>query len=281
MKLASYIADGKEAYGVVIGDGVVTMNNGSAAMRPCATRWRPARWPRSRRLPMRPSPTTSSPTSGSCRSIPNPHKILCAGINYQSHAAETGRELPKQPSMFIRLTNTLVGHEGEMIRPKLSDNFDFEGELAMVIGKGGRHIPMERALDHVAGYTMLRRRQRARLPEILGDLGQEFARHRPARALDRDVGRNSRSRRKLTLTTRLNGQQVQHSGTDMLIYSVPQIVGFCSDFTTLLPGDVIATGTPEGVGHRRKPPLWMKPGDVLEVEISGIGVLRTRIVDEK
>ena len=86
--------------------------------------------------------------------IPNPHKILCAGVNYKSHAAEIGRELPKQPSMFIRFTDTLVGHEGEMIRPKLSDNFDFEGELTMVIGKGGRHIPIERALDHVAGYTI-------------------------------------------------------------------------------------------------------------------------------
>ena len=86
--------------------------------------------------------------------IPNPHKILCAGVNYKSHAAEVGRELPKQPSMFIRFTDTLVGHEGEMIRPKLSDNFDFEGELTMVIGKGGRHIPIERALDHVAGYTI-------------------------------------------------------------------------------------------------------------------------------
>ena len=85
---------------------------------------------------------------------PNPHKILCAGVNYKSHAAEVGRELPKQPSMFIRFTDTLVGHEGEMIRPKLSDNFDFEGELTMVIGKGGRHIPIERALDHVAGYTI-------------------------------------------------------------------------------------------------------------------------------
>jgi 2-keto-4-pentenoate hydratase/2-oxohepta-3-ene-1,7-dioic acid hydratase in catechol pathway len=86
--------------------------------------------------------------------IPNPHKILCAGVNYKSHAAEVGRELPKQPSLFIRFTDTLVGHEGEMIRPKLSDNFDYEGELTMVIGRAGRHIPMERALDHVAGYTI-------------------------------------------------------------------------------------------------------------------------------
>src|SRR4029079_13199539 len=85
--------------------------------------------------------------------IPNPHKILCAGVNYKSHAAEVGRELPKQPSLFIRFTDTLVGHDGEMIRPKLSDNFDYEGELPMVIGKGGRHIPIERALGHVAGYT--------------------------------------------------------------------------------------------------------------------------------
>jgi 2-keto-4-pentenoate hydratase/2-oxohepta-3-ene-1,7-dioic acid hydratase in catechol pathway len=212
--------------------------------------------------------------------IPNPEKILCAGVNYRSHAAEVGRELPKQPSMFIRFTDTLVGHEAEMIRPKLSDNFDFEGELAIVIGKGGRHIPIERALDHVAGYTILVDGSVRDYQKFSVTSGKNWPGTGPLGpwivTTDEipDPG-------KLTLTTRLNGAQVQHSGTDKLIYSCQQIISFCSDFTLLHPGDVIATGTPEGVGHSRMPPLWMKPGDVLEVEISQIGVLRSRIVDEK
>ena len=276
MKLASYIAGGKECYGVVVGDGVVTMK-GHASLRDALAA---GALDEMRKAAAAPSRTTSSPTSASCRSFPNPHKILCAGVNYKSHAAEVGRELPKQPSMFIRFTDTLVGHEGEMIRPKLSDNFDFEGELTMVIGKGGRHIPIERALDHVAGYTIFVDGSVRDYQKFSVTSGKNWPGTGPLGpwivTVDEipDPG-------KLTLTTRLNGQQVQHSGTDKLIYSCQQIVSFCSDFTTLHPGDVIATGTPEGVGHSRKPPLWMKPGDVLEVEISGIGVLRTRIVDEK
>ena len=161
-----------------------------------------------------------------------------------------------------------------MIRPKLSDNFDFEGELTMVIGKGGRHIPIERALDHVAGYTIFVDGSVRDYQKFSVTSGKNWPGTGPLGpwlvTSDEipDPG-------KLTLTTRLNGQQVQHSGTDKLIYSCQQIVSFCSDFTTLHPGDIIATGTPEGVGHSRKPPLWMKPGDVLEVEISQIGVLRT------
>ena len=151
MKLASYVAGGKECYGVVVGDGVVTMKGHALAARRAGGRRARRDAQGSGRVA---SPTTSSPTSRFLPVIPNPHKILCAGVNYKSHAAEVGRELPKQPSMFIRFTDTLVGHEGEMIRPKLSDNFDFEGELTMVIGKGGRHIPIERALGSLsARYT--------------------------------------------------------------------------------------------------------------------------------
>jgi 2-keto-4-pentenoate hydratase/2-oxohepta-3-ene-1,7-dioic acid hydratase in catechol pathway len=212
--------------------------------------------------------------------IPNPERILCAGINYRSHAAETGRELPKQPSMFIRLADTLTGHDGEMIRPSVSEQFDFEGELALVIGRGGRHIAAERALDHVAGYTCFVDGSVRDYQKFSVTSGKNFPGTGPLGpwivTTDEiaDPGR-------LTLTTRLNGAEVQKSGTDLLIYSVPQIIAFCSDFTALAPGDVIATGTPEGVGHRRNPPLWMKAGDVLEVEISGIGTLRSRVADER
>ena len=212
--------------------------------------------------------------------IPDPEKIFCAGINYRSHAAETGRELPKQPSMFLRLPNTLVGHEGEMIRPKVSDNFDFEGELAVVIGRSGRHIPEARALDHVAGYTCFVDGSVRDYQKHSVTAGKNFPGSGPLGpwiVTSDEIPDPSR----LVLITRLNGKEMQRSGTDLLIYSVPTIIAYVSQLTPLVPGDIIATGTPEGVGHRRTPPLWMKAGDVLEVEISGIGVLRTRIVDER
>jgi 2-keto-4-pentenoate hydratase/2-oxohepta-3-ene-1,7-dioic acid hydratase in catechol pathway len=281
MKLASYVADGAEAFGVVRDDGVITLNQlfGARAaslrdalaaemlpqIREAASHARP-----DRKL----SEITFLPV------IPNPDKIACAGINYRSHASETGREIPKQPSMFLRLVNTLVGHEGEMIRPTVSQNFDFEGELAVVIGRGGRHIPMERALEHVAGYTCFVDGSVRDYQKFSVTSGKNFPASGPLgpwMVTTDEIPDPT----KLTLMTRLNGQEMQRSGTDLLIYSIPHIIAFCSDFTTLTPGDVIATGTPEGVGHRRNPQVWMKPGDVLEVEITGIGTLRNRIVDEK
>jgi 2-keto-4-pentenoate hydratase/2-oxohepta-3-ene-1,7-dioic acid hydratase in catechol pathway len=182
--------------------------------------------------------------------------------------------------MFVRFADTLIGHEGDKIRPTVSDNFDFEGELTLVIGKGGRHIKAERALDHIAGYTCFVDGSVRDYQKFSVTPGKNFPGTGPLGpwlvTTDEipDPG-------KLTLTTRLNGTQVQHSPTSQLIYSIPQIIAFCSDFTALSPGDVIATGTPEGVGHGRKPPLWMKPDDVLEVEISSIGTLRTRVADER
>ena len=279
MKLASYVADGKACFGVVTGDGVITLNQrlGYATLRDALTGGRLAdigKAADAAKPDHKPADVKWLPA------IPNPDKILCAGINYRSHAAETGRELPKQPSMFIRLANTLAGHEGEMIRPSVSQSFDFEGELAVVIARGGRHIPVERALEHVAGYTCFVDGSVRDYQKFSVTSGKNFPATGPlgpwivtTDEID-DPGR-------LMLTTRLNGQEVQKSATDLLIYSVPQIIAFCSQFTPLAPGDVIATGTPEGVGHRRNPPLWMKPGDVLEVEISGIGTLRNRVVDEK
>ena len=181
--------------------------------------------------------------------------------------------------MFIRFTDTLVGHRGILVRPCVSDNFDFEGELALVIGKAGRHIKPEHALDHVAGYTCFVDGSVRDYQKFSVTSGKNFPSTGPLGpwivTSDEipDPGR-------LTLTTRLNGKQVQHSPTDLLIYSIPQIIAFCSDFTALSPGDIIATGTPEGVGQRRTPPLWMKPGDTLEVEISGIGTLSAQVVDE-
>ena len=279
MKLLSFAAGGKELFGAVSGDGVVTLNDkvgqpdlraalGAGAMEAMHKAAREAK------------PDYKLADINFLPVIPNPNKILCAGINYRSHAAETGRELPKQPSMFIRFTDTLVGHGGEMIRPNVSDNFDYEGEFTVVIGKGGRHIKQENALDHVAGYTCFVDGSVRDYQKFSVTSGKNFPGTGPLGpwlVTTDEIPDPS----KLTLMTRLNGKEVQHATTDQLIYSIPRIIAFCSDFTALSPGDIIATGTPEGVGHSRKPPLWMKPGDTLEVEITGIGTLRTRIVNER
>jgi 2-keto-4-pentenoate hydratase/2-oxohepta-3-ene-1,7-dioic acid hydratase in catechol pathway len=279
MKLLSFSADGQELFGAVSGDGVVTLNDrvgqpslraalgagAMAAMRKAAHEATPDR-------------TLAGITFRPL--IPQPNKILCAGVNYRAHAAEVGRELPKQPSLFIRFADTLVGHDGEMTRPHVSDNLDYEGELALVIGTGGRHIAAERALEHVAGYTIFVDGSVRDFQKFSVTSGKNFPGTGPLGpwlVTSDEIPDPS----KLTLTTRLNGQQVQHAPTSQLIYAIPQIIAFCSDFTALSPGDIIATGTPEGVGHGRKPPLWMKPGDTLEVEITKIGVLRAHIADER
>jgi 2-keto-4-pentenoate hydratase/2-oxohepta-3-ene-1,7-dioic acid hydratase in catechol pathway len=279
MKLASYVADGRPAFGVVVGGRLVTMTGrtqygslrGALAAGALDEIRRAAEGQRGdhqlsdvRFLP----------------AIPDPNKILCAGINYRSHAAETGRDIPKAPSMFVRFTDTLIGHEGEMIRPSVSECFDFEGELAIVIGRGGRHIKPEQALAHVAGYTCFVDGSVRDYQKISVTSGKNFPASGPLGPWIVTTDEIPDPAR-LTLVTRLNGQEVQRSGTDLLIHSVPAVIAFCSEFTPLTPGDIIATGTPEGVGHRRNPPLWMKGGDVLEVEISGIGTLRSPVVDEE
>ncbi len=279
MKLLSFTADGKEFFGAAIGEEIVTLNDrvGHSSLRAALAA---GALDAMRKTVKEAKPDRKLSEVKFLPVIPNPERILCAGINYRSHAAETGRELPKQPSMFARFVDTLVPHEGEMIRPTVSDNFDFEGELAVVIGTGGRHIKIDRALDHVAGYTCFVDGSVRDYQKFSVTSGKNFPGTGPLGpwiVTTDDIPDPSR----LTLMTRLNGKEVQRSGTDLLIYSIPHIIAFCSDFTTLSAGDVIATGTPEGVGHRRTPPLWMKPGDTLEVEITGIGILRSHIADER
>ena len=277
MKLASYVAEGKRCFGVVAGDGVVTLNErlggrygglrealAAGALAEIAMR-------------QRRQPDHALGEIEFLPAIPIPEKILCAGI-YCSHAAETGRELPKQPSMFIRLANTLTGHEGEMIRPSVSQNFDFEGELAVVIGRGGRHIPVERALEHVAGYTCFVDGSVRDYQKFLGDLGQELPGTGPLRTLDRHRRRNPDPTR-LTLTTRLNGRRCRSRAPIFSSIQCPR--------SSPAPTSPACAGRRHRHRHARRrrpspqPASWMKSGDVLEVEISGIGTLRNRVADEK
>jgi 2-keto-4-pentenoate hydratase/2-oxohepta-3-ene-1,7-dioic acid hydratase in catechol pathway len=211
--------------------------------------------------------------------IPNPDKILCIGLNYASHVGEVGRQLPTAPSVFSRLHNTLVAHGGDIVRPRASIDFDFEGELAIVIGERCRHVPRASALSVVAGYTCFLDISVRDFQKHSTTAGKNFPATGPLGPwmVTADVIADPQ---RLTLTTRLNGKDVQHDTTDHMIFDVATIIEYLSTVTWLEPGDIIATGTPDGVGMGRKPPLWMKGGDKVEVEISGIGILGVNVVDE-
>ena len=214
--------------------------------------------------------------------IPNPDKIICIGLNYETHRKETGRSQVEHPTIFARYANSQIGHLADIIRPRVSTDLDFEGELAVVIGKPGRYISRAGALGHVAGYACyndgsIRDFQRHThqftpgknfpgtgafgpwmvTPDELGDLGP------------------------LRLQTRVNGHVVQDARIEQMTFDIPRQLEYCSTFTRLEPGDVIASGTPGGVGAKRKPPLWLKPGDTVEVEIDKVGLLRNGIADEQ
>lgn len=210
--------------------------------------------------------------------LPNPRKFICVGLNYKDHVAETKREDSVYPALFVRFADTLAAH-GEMLRrPPFSDLFDWEGELAVVIGRAGRSISQADALDHVAGYACFndisvrdwQRHTHQWTP------GKNFPGTGPFGPwlVTRDEVPDVAA---LTIETRVNGQRMQHASLSDLIFTVPVLIEYISRFTPLAPGDVIATGTPGGVGSRRHPPIYMKEGDTVEVEITGLGVLRNRI----
>ncbi len=211
--------------------------------------------------------------------IPDPEKILCIGLNYASHVGEVGRALPTVPSVFSRLHNTLVAQGGDIVRPKASIDFDFEGELAIVIGERCRHVSRASALSVIAGYTCFLDGSVRDFQKHSVTAGKNFPATGPLGPwmVTSDVIADPQ---RLELTTRLNGTVVQHDTTDHMIFDVATIIEYLSTVTWLEPGDIIATGTPDGVGMGRKPPLWMKPTDKVEVEISGIGTLSVNVVDE-
>jgi 2-keto-4-pentenoate hydratase/2-oxohepta-3-ene-1,7-dioic acid hydratase in catechol pathway len=213
--------------------------------------------------------------------IVDPDKIICIGMNYRDHVAEVGRTVTDKPSLFARFAGSQVGHLQPMIKPSVSEQFDYEGEVAVVIGKGGRHIREGDALKHVAGYACynegsIRDWQRHTTQFLAGKTFVGTGAFGPWLVTADEIPDPT----KLTLETRLNGHVVQHATTDQLITSIPELIVYCSTILPLLPGDVIVTGTPGGVGLKRNPPLFLKPGDTVEVEVSGIGVLRNPVVAE-
>ena len=213
--------------------------------------------------------------------VPRPPRILCLGLNYSEHALEGGREVPTWPDAFVRGADSVLGPYADLVKPALTERFDYEAELGIVIGAGGRYISADKAFDAIAGYVVLndasaRDWQRA---ASQWTAGKNFEGSMPigpevVTADELDIS-------DLAITSRLNGQVMQSARTSQMLVDVPSAVEFFSSFTRLAPGDVIATGTPGGVGFARVPPVWMQPGDVIEVSVAGIGALRNRVIAEE
>jgi|SRR5215813_849343 len=210
--------------------------------------------------------------------VPRPAKLILVGLNYRDHAEEAKMKIPEEPTLFSKYAQSVIG-PGDAIRiPKVSDKIDYEGEFAFVIGKGGKDIPRERALDHVAGYTIVHdvscRDYQMRTGQwMIGKTFDTFAPMGPYLVLKDEIP----DPHNLDLSLRLNGVVMQHSNTKHLIFNTFDLIAYMSQVFTLEPGDVISTGTPSGVGFARKPPVFLKPGDIVRIEISGLGVLENPV----
>ena len=214
--------------------------------------------------------------------VVNPRALLCVGLNYADHAKEGNFERPKQPVFFLRLESSVVGHGVPMIRPRVSEQFDYEGEVVAVIGKAGRAISEARALEHVVAYSLFNdgsvRDWQFKGPQwTMGKNFDASGAFGPFLVSADEVPPGADG---LRISTRLNGKVVQDASTRDLIFPVAELIAYVSEAVMLRPGDVIVTGTPSGVGFARKPPLFMKDGDVCEIEVERIGVLRNPIRDE-
>lgn len=279
MKLMSFRKASKESWGVVLGDEVADV--GACASAPATLR-------SALEIGFDPSKSLEETTRYRLTDveflpvIPNPCKIICIGLNYEAHRRESGREVSGFPTVFTRFAASQVGHLQPLVVPAQSQQFDYEAELALVIGKRGRMIPKAEAFDHVAGYACyndgsIRDWQRHTSQFTPGKNFIGTGGFGPWLVTPDEVG----PLQELRIAMRLNGQVVQESTLGHMIFDIPTIIAYCSTFTVLEPGDVIATGTPGGVGMKREPQLWMKEGDLAEVEIDRVGLLKNSVVAAK
>src|SRR5688500_8739799 len=212
--------------------------------------------------------------------ITNPGKSVCVGLNYQDHVVETKRDNTEQPAIFLRLPESQVGHKQPIVRPRESKDLDYEAEIAVIIGRPGRRISQQDAWGHIAGYSCyndgsVRDWQRHTIQWTAGKNFAATGGFGPWMVTVDDIPPNT----KMTLSCRLNGERMQHATTEQMIFKIPKIIEYVSTWTTLVPGDVLVTGTPGGVGARRNPPAWMKPGGKVEIEIDKVGILENSIAD--
>ena len=276
MRFISFSNGGRSGWGRVEGDTVIDLTNADAPTLKAAIAGGPlARFTNATGARLARGDVALLPV------IPDPDKILCVGHNYEDHRQETGRAKVDNPSIFIRFADTLLGADDPIVRPSVSTSLDYEAELAVVIGIGGRAIAEHDAMAHVAGFACF---NDASVRDWQWHTSQ-FApgKNFPATA---PFGPELVSPDEIAdlaavgVVSRLNGAVMQEATVADMIFSIPRIIAYLSTFTRLSPGDVIATGTPGGVGAKRQPPVWMRAGDTIEVAVSGIGTLRSAIVDE-
>jgi 2-keto-4-pentenoate hydratase/2-oxohepta-3-ene-1,7-dioic acid hydratase in catechol pathway len=280
MKLCSFLHAGRPGWGVVLDDGVADVSAASpwpsleATLAAEALLELPRYVAGAARIPFRDLRwTVPLPGAGT--------RYFCIGVNYRDHAEEMGRVPPAKPTVFLRFGSSLVAHEEPVVAPLASSAFDYEGELAVIIGRGGRRIPRERALEHVAGYTCFG-------DHSVRDYQRHTSQFTPGKNFDRSgaagpwlVTRDELPElSSLRLETRVNGEPRQAAPLSDLIFDVPAILAYLSEFLALRPGDVIATGTPGGVAAARGPQFYLRPGDLVEIVIEGVGTLRNPVIRE-
>lgn len=281
MKYATFAQDGVVLWGVVTDDGVVDVGADFRQRYPtlrdaiAAGALEEAAAHATGRPALDPDHVTFLPV------IPNPDKIICAGVNYEEHRIETNRERTDHPTIFLRLAASQIGHGDDILLPPESVELDYEGEIAVIIGKGGRRISREAAWSHVAGYApyndaSIRDWQRHTTQWSGGKNFHATGAFGPWMVTRDEIGDGE----EISLETRLNGQVMQRATTAMMIFDIPSLIAYSSIFTELVPGDVIVTGTPGGVGVRRDPKVFMKTGDTVEVEVGKVGTLVNRIARE-
>ena len=284
-RLASFTHNGRPAYGLVTDNGVVDLSGRFV------DRWR------SLRQAIAENGLNALVDAASAASadfaladvafaipVPNAEKMLCVGVNYPDRNAEykDGKEAPPKPSLFPRFARSFVGHGQPLVRPRASEQLDYEGEIVIIIGKTGRHISEANALDHIAALSLANEgtlRDWVRHAKFNVTQGKNFdASGSIGPWLVPFTGESQVA--DIALTTRVNGEVRQSDRTSRMIFSFRYLIAYISTFTTLVPGDTIITGTPTGAGARLDPPVWLKPGDVVEVEAEGIGTLRNGVIDE-
>lgn len=276
MKLMSFRRpDGTASWGIVKGDGVIDLGSRAPGLKHALWAITSLAEEATRHADFKLTDVTFLPP------IPDPEKILCVGLNYMSHIKEGGREPPEKPIIFTRFPNSQVGHGQAIVRPTASGNFDYEGELAVIISKQCRHVKKADWESVVAGYACyndgsIRDWQRHSTQFTPGKNFHKSGSFGPWIVTAEEAGDITKAH----LMTRLNGTEYQHATIDDLCFDIPTLIEYCTTFTQLEAGDVIVTGTTGGVGAYQKPPLWMKAGDTLEIEITGVGTLRNPVVQE-
>ncbi len=276
MRFVSYEYSEGVKIGAVIDDGIIDLSDAGPSLKAVL-----ATGPLDNLITVaqRRSPTVDLDHVVLHQIIPDTERIICVGRNYKDHAKEMGSEPPSVPSLFMGKAHSLVGNQQSVVKPKVSDQYDFEGELAVIIGCGGRHVPTDKALSFVAGYTC-----------FLDGSIRDYQKHSFTAGKNFDSSgacgpwlvpaQEIPDPQNLRLQTRVDGTTMQAASTADMIFSVAELISYISAFTHLEPGDVLATGTPAGVGAGRTPPLWLAPGDHVEVEIDAIGVLSNTVKAE-